>query len=390
LQIFGLDIDVPNKGTKRSNVTTKIDDTKTINAKTTTTEADPTKSTVKKDTTTNGDPTKSTVKYDTTTIADPTKKTVTEITGADPQKPDSTKTTSTTTNEDPTKNTAIVTTTTTPDPTKNTATETTTTNADPTKNTTTETTTTKVIDTTKTQAANTDTIKDTVDAIEKHYYWKETHEGLVLMRHYRITTLTDFDFESINLKVKDSIIEQIQKDLELDESLKFDEGIILVLVRGDTENSWPLYGYFCLRNVTQVLQFLAESVNDQPGYECEYEKEYYVPPSPLTEKLLKEYNKLPAPCLDNPALTLTINSSPKMIGQLPKDRFVQADYKGESFWISCPWVQTGEQSQSESKIKWDRPDPPRWDKEVFNMLYEIYQFNRTEPPVGPPSVTIAK
>jgi hypothetical protein len=391
LQICGLDVDVPYKGTKRPNVTTKTDTTKTTTANTTITKADATKSTVEKDTITKADATKSTVEKDTITNADATKNTVKK---GDPTKPDSTETT--TTNNDPTKNTTKETTTTEADPTKTNATETTTTNADPTKTSATGTTTTTVIDTTKTQAVPTDGIKDTVDALEKNYYWKETPAGLTLVRHYRITTLTDFDFDSMEPKDQDKLIEKIRKVFELDEYLKFDEGIILVLVRGDQENPWPICGFFSVRNVTQVLQFLAESLNEQPGRECEYEKEYYVRPSPLTERFLEQYNKLtpinklPPECLDNPALTLTINSSPKMIGQRPKDRFVEVDYKGESYSISCPWVQTGEPSQSKSKIEWDRPDPPRWDKEVFNMLYEMYQFNRTEPPVGPPSVTIAK
>ncbi|MGO9315043.1 MAG: hypothetical protein ACLQDI_20210 [Syntrophobacteraceae bacterium] len=383
LQIFALDLDVPYRSIKKSNTTKsdtkKTNATKSDSTKTNATKTDATKSNSTKATTTKPDATKP------VTIMTDTKKTVTTKTGtAEPvtTKTDTTKTVITKpdiTKPDTTKPDTTKPDTAEPDNTKTDTAETDTTNTDTAEITKTDTTET---DTTKTNALNTDGIKDTVDALEKNFHWKETTEGLIIAKHYRITTLTDFDFAVMNPYVRDKLIEEIQKDLELNDTLNFDEGVILVLVRGDRENRWPICGYFCLRNVTQVLQFLAESLNDQ--HECEYEREYSVSPSPLTEKLLAS-DELPFGCLDNPALTLTINSSPKMTGQLPKDRFIEVDYKGESFWISCPWIQRGaKQSQ------WVRPDPLRWDKEVFNMLYEIYQFNRSESPVGPPSVSISK
>jgi len=182
---------------------------------------------------------------------------------------------------------------------------------------------------------------------------------------------------------------KIRTDLEIEQSIKFDQGMIIVLFRGSPQNPWPIYGYFSIRTFTQVLQFLAESLTeDQP--ECEME--YPVAPSRFTEELLDNYNnlhpgkQLPPKCLDNPALTLTINSSSKMTPQPPKDRFVDLDYNGESYWISSPPDQTDKQFQS----VWVNPSPARWDKEVFSMLYDIYEFNRTEPAVPPPAVTIAK
>ncbi|MCJ7664079.1 MAG: hypothetical protein MUO24_07530, partial [Desulfobacterales bacterium] len=96
---------------------------------------------------------------------------------------------------------------------------------------------------------------------------------------------------------------------------------------------------------------------------------------------------LPLGCLDNPALTLTINSASEMTPPPSRDRLVDFDYNGKLFWVSSPRDQTAASSQPTG---WDNPHPPRWDKEVFSMLYEIYQFNNLAPAVSPVSTSISK
>jgi hypothetical protein len=239
---------------------------------------------------------------------------------------------------------------------------------------------------------------DTIDKFEKQYHWQEMpktatqEQGFIIRKSYPITALTDFDFAQISNKKE--IIKTIQKDLAINEEINLGENIILILIRGDKDNPWPIYGYVTVRNFMQVLQFLADSlIKDQPGYSSEYN----VDPSKFTNDLLNNFNnnisnnkdsnekemKLKPGCLDNPALTLTIASGMTS----PRDRLVDIDYNGESFWISPLRDQTGAQSQSK---EWFNPYPKRWNSEIFSMLYEIFQFNRIEPAVSTPSISISK
>ena len=151
--------------------------------------------------------------------------------------------------------------------------------------------------------------------------------------------------------------------------MEVDQSVIIVLfkVGGDKKKgSWPIYGLFRLRNFRQILQFLAESVNEKDGYESEV----YVPPSKFTEHFLDAHNLQP---VDNPKLTLSVTSG----GTPPGDSVVQVDYNGVSFWVSSLPAETIKHSQ------WDEPRPPRWNKQVFALLYEIYQMNRIEPAASP-------
>jgi len=240
-------------------------------------------------------------------------------------------------------------------------------------------------------------IKDTMDALDKQYYLYEIPKsttqtaGFVVTKRYSFTALADFDYALMEDKDKKALLEKIRKkDFVLDEFTKYDQSMIIVLLRGDPQtNRWPIYGYFTLRNFRQVLHFLAESLKDQLGYE----KEYDILPSLFTTKMLDSLElrlKLPYGCLDNPALTLTI-ASRKIPTILPGDRLVDVDYHGESFWISSPPDQSAASlQQPEQGRQWENLHPLRWDKEVFSMLYEIFQFNRVEPAVSPPSISISK
>jgi hypothetical protein len=237
-------------------------------------------------------------------------------------------------------------------------------------------------------------MKNIVAALDGKYYWKKTTEpgekeaAFILTKRYSVTALSDFDMEKMDPNDKKKLLQTIQRDFELDDAAKFDEGMILVLLRGDENNRWPMYGYFSLRNFRQVLHFLSENLEYQIGYEREYD----VPPSGFTTKLLDEIDKeekLPDRCLDNPGLTLTITSK-----KTPsRDRFVDVDYNGELFWISSPPDQADASLQPTKPVPvtpWEERHPGRWDKEVFSMLYEIFQFNRVEPTVPPPLISITK
>jgi hypothetical protein len=246
-------------------------------------------------------------------------------------------------------------------------------------------------------------MKDIIAALEGQYHWNwkkkskpgEKKEAFKLTKRYPVTALTDFDLEKMAQNDKKKLLQTIQKDFELDDAAKFEEGMIIVLFRGYQDGwddrkdyRWPIYGYFSLRNFRQVLQFLSENLE----YKIGYEREYDVAPSGFTSKLLDEIDKkekLPDRCLDNPSLTLTITSK-----KTPsRDRFVDVDYNGELFWISSPSDQTDASLQPTKPVPvtpWEERHPERWDKEVFSMLYEVFQFNRIEPPVSPPLISITK
>ena len=252
---------------------------------------------------------------------------------------------------------------------------------------------------TQTQTPKQDTIADTVGALEKNYHWQEMTEeatqekkGLILTKRYPITAITDFDFDemgyNMGYKAKKSLLKKIQEDLELNGEIALGENMIIVLLRGNTKNDgWPIYGYFTLRNFRVVLQFLAESlIIKNPKESREYASEYDVEPSQFTKELLvKEGIELGR--LHNPALTLTINSSdPGMTPPPPRDRLIDVEYNGKLFWISSARDQTDEKLTK----RYGNPHPSRWDREVFSMLYEIYQFNNIAPAVPAPAISIPK
>jgi hypothetical protein len=221
--------------------------------------------------------------------------------------------------------------------------------------------------------------KEVIDALEKQYRWKKIskpgkEEGFILTKSYTFTALLDFDFAQMEDKDKRNLLDDVSKNLELSDYMKFDQSVVLVLLRGNKDKNIPLiYGLFRLRNFRQVLQFLGESLKDQPGYEREYD----VAPFEFEKELV---DPLKPTRLYNPALTLTVHSGSSDMPP-PRDRVVEVGYNGESFWISSPPEQTVAQQQ---------PQPIRWDKQVFDILYEIFQTNRIEPSVPPPLISIGK
>jgi hypothetical protein len=211
-------------------------------------------------------------------------------------------------------------------------------------------------------------IGDAIGAWEKQYFLEKIakpdtqEESFILTKRYTITVLTDFDFFSeVKGKDKKRLLDKISNDLELEQYMKMDQSVVIVLFKNkNTKSNWPIYGLFRLRNFLQVLQFLAESLKQgDPGFHTEY----HVTPSPFTEALLKRG------VLDNPPLTLAISSGKNV----PEDSVVDVKHKGESFWVSSPADQS-----------------IRWNKQVFRLLYEIFQMNRVEPSVSPTLISVPK
>jgi len=202
----------------------------------------------------------------------------------------------------------------------------------------------------------------------------------ILEKNYTVMALTDFDYTLIDDQDKQIIVKKIQDDLAIDEEIKLGESVILVLLRGGGDNRWPIYGYFALRNFRQVLQFLAESITDQPGYAAEY----YVPPSSFTNDLINRFNEKPHEarvslgCLENPAQTLAIYNSKVQDLNHP---LVSVDYNGLSYWIAT-------RQKRQEPTKWTDPYPLRWDGQVFSMLYEMFEYNKNAPAFTSPVLTI--
>ena len=147
--------------------------------------------------------------------------------------------------------------------------------------------------------------KDTIDQFEKQYQWHEIPgsttqgQGFIVKKRYSIIAITDFDIAQI--ADNKEILSTIQKDLELNEEIKLGENIIIVLIRGDAYNRWPIYGYFTMRNFMQVLRFLSDSlIKDQPGYASEDE----VYPSQFTNDFLDELTKKFKYCRRDALITL--------------------------------------------------------------------------------------
>lgn len=212
--------------------------------------------------------------------------------------------------------------------------------------------------------------KDVVDGVDKQYRWEKIarQDVYILKKRHLITGLVDSELTSQER-------EKIAKDLGLNDYFKYDYPVIVVLLK---KSNWPIYGYFRFRSFRQVLEFLAESLKDQ----CEYERESVVHPSRFTDSLLAEANLKPG-CLENPELTLAISSGKKV----PEDSVVDVKHNGELFWVSSPRDRTDAHSQPTG---WENLHPLRWDKQVFDMLYEIFQMNRVEPPVSPVLTSISK
>lgn len=207
----------------------------------------------------------------------------------------------------------------------------------------------------------------------------------ILKKHYTVLALTDFDYASMKDNDKWNLARRIQDDLGIGEEVGFGETVIVVLLRGSEDNRWPIYGLFTLRNFRQVMQFVADSLIDQPGYPVEYK----VDPSKYTIKLLDRFNKNPYRakltygCLANPDRTLTIYNSEMGNNSNLRAPLVTVDYNKESFYVA-------DRQKKKQSTEWVDSSPFRWDGQVLSMLYEMFEFNRNTPTVSTPSVSIAK
>lgn len=119
---------------------------------------------------------------------------------------------------------------------------------------------------------------------------------------------------------------------------------------GHYGGEWPLKGEFRLRSFNTMLNFLAQSVEEEPEYHVE--KDSRTPPF-----------------MDNPVKTMDLlvqDSSPS-----ESDLAVQSHGKYYAVNITGPLA--------------------RWNREAFKLLYQLFQMTVTEVSrSGVPSITIAK
>lgn len=119
---------------------------------------------------------------------------------------------------------------------------------------------------------------------------------------------------------------------------------------GHYGGEWPLKGEFRLRSFNTMLNFLAQSVEEEP--------EYHVDKDPRTPLFM-----------DNPARTMDLlvqDSSPSN-----SDLTVQSHGKYYAVNVTGPLA--------------------RWNREAFKLLYQLFQMTVTEVSrSGVPSITIAK
>jgi len=128
---------------------------------------------------------------------------------------------------------------------------------------------------------------------------------------------------------------------------------VLVEIRPEgTGGDLPFRGAFVLRNFKAILTFLGRSIADRP--------EFPVDPDPRT-----------GPVPRNPARTLEIRETRGR----PGDTVFAAEERG--FWYSIG------DGASAAEAEWNR--------EGFDLLYQLYQLTVTEVKAGPlPMITIAK
>jgi hypothetical protein len=237
--------------------------------------------------------------------------------------------------------------------------------------------------------------------LNKGHFWKQTSDygkPFILKKRYPVIFLTNFDFENtlslLGEENKKALLMKIFNDLELNDLYKADKSVLIVLFKQRRErirykNLWEIYGYFTLRNFMHVLQFLAESFPESEN-DVKYEREYCVAPNILTVKLLNDYNsdvnnnenlKVEHRELDNPRMTLEISQSTS--GKIPGEQGVGCKFNGKYFYIAPLKPPTNPLSQDFQNLY-----PPKWNMEVFKILYELFQENSVAPAVSPPVQTI--
>ena len=172
------------------------------------------------------------------------------------------------------------------------------------------------------------------DPQQKTYRLRKPVSGRILITNYDPNTLPQEERVRLHEEAERSPMNDVSFDIR----------------PGHYGGEWPLKGEFRLRSFNTMLNFLAQSVEEEPEYAVEKD------------------NRTP-PFMDNPVKTMDLlvqESSPS-----ESDLTVQSHGKYYSVNITGPLA--------------------RWNREAFKLLYQLFQMTVTEVSrSGVPSITIAK
>ncbi len=139
----------------------------------------------------------------------------------------------------------------------------------------------------------------------------------------------------------DRLSNAVRRRLNEDALLLPPNAVLVDILPEGPGGSYSFRGILKLRSLHEMLQFLAKGIREAP--------EYAVEPDPRT-----------GPVSMNPPKTLTIGIGPSP----PPTAAVATTHKNQAYWIS------GDADQAEAASTWDR--------QAFELLYEIYQLTVTE------------
>ena len=140
---------------------------------------------------------------------------------------------------------------------------------------------------------------------------------------------------------------------------------IPVLIRPDGPGGeFPLIGKIRLRSFSQIIKFLANGLVKEPEYTVPLDEGLGIIVGPFGE-LVQE-----------PPATFTLESGTSV----PSHALVSTTFKDRSYWIN------GISPEHSGR------DQDRWNREVFSLLYQIYQLTVSESvtKTAGPAITIAK
>lgn len=174
----------------------------------------------------------------------------------------------------------------------------------------------------------------TYNPLQKTYTLRKPVSGRILITNYDPDTLPREE----RVRLHEEVDQRPMNDVAFD------------IRPGHYGGEWPLKGEFRLRSFNTMLNFLAQSIEEEPEYHVD--KDVRTPPF-----------------LDNPSKTLDLlveGSSPS-----GSDLTVQSHGKYYAVNVTGPLA--------------------RWNREAFKLLYQLFQMTVTEVSrSGVPSITIAK
>jgi hypothetical protein len=171
------------------------------------------------------------------------------------------------------------------------------------------------------------------DAKRKEIKLSKRITGHIFLSNYNPATLPNEERERLQQEADNLPINEVIVDIR----------------SGYVGGEWPLHGTLRLRSFHNVLNFIGQSISDDP--------EYVVPKNPRTPEVK-----------ENPAQTLAISVTPYEL----KNADLSVKY-GNQYYAIKP--ENGYQ----------------WNREGFRLLYQVFQMTMSElSQQGAPSITISK